>query len=84
MAKFRLTITEVQKGFVDVEADDRDSALEMHLDEYNAGNVTWTDFTITDFDAKEVMEVGGGCSEAVCPGGIDYENLHIGNAQEAG
>lgn len=53
MKTFRINITEIQKGFVDVKAESKDAAEEMHLDEYNAGNVTWTKFTISDVTVEE-------------------------------
>ena len=55
MKKFKLYITEVQKGFVEVEAENIDEAQDMYLDEYNDGHVTWTNFTITDVTAEEVV-----------------------------
>jgi len=53
MKTFRINITEIQEGFVDVKAESKDAAEEMHLDEYNAGNVTWTKFTISDVTVEE-------------------------------
>jgi len=53
MKKFRLNITEIQKGYVDVEAESKDAAEEMYLDEYNDGNITWTHSTISDVTTEE-------------------------------
>ena len=50
---FRINITEIQKGFVDVMAINKDAANDMYLDEYNAGNVTWTDSTISEVTVEE-------------------------------
>jgi hypothetical protein len=60
MKKFKINITEVQKGYVEVEAKNIDEAEEMHLDEYNNGNVIWTSFTITDVSAEEILPANGG------------------------
>jgi hypothetical protein len=57
--KFKLHITEVQKGFVEVEAENIDAAQEMYLDEYNEGNVTWTHSTISEVTAEEITGVTG-------------------------
>lgn len=52
---FRLHFTETQKGYVDVEAENIDVAQDMYLDEYNAGNVSWTSSSITDVSAEVVL-----------------------------
>jgi hypothetical protein len=53
--KFKLQITEINKGFVEVEAENIDAAQEMYLDEYNDGNITWTGSTISEITAEEVL-----------------------------
>ena len=54
MKKFKVYITEIQNGFGEVEADNIDEALEIYLDEYNDGNITWTHSSITDVSAEEI------------------------------
>ena len=54
--KFRLQITEIQKSYVDVEAENIDKAQEMYLDEYSEGNIIWTDSTISEITAEEMPQ----------------------------
>ena len=54
MKKFKVQITEIQEGFVEVEANRIDEAQEMYLNEYNDGNITWTHSSITDSTAEEI------------------------------
>jgi len=53
MKKFRINYTEIQKGFVEVEAESKETAEEMYLDLYNEGKVTWTHHTISDVTVEE-------------------------------
>ena len=54
MKTFRLNITEIQYGFVEVEAENKDAAEDMYLDAYNDGKVTWTNSTISKVTVAEI------------------------------
>ena len=54
MKTFRINYTEIQKGFVEVEAESKEAAEEMYLDLYNEGQVHWTYSSITEAVAEEV------------------------------
>ena len=54
MKTFRLNITEIQYGFVEVKAENKDIAQDMYLDAYNEGKVTWTNSTISEVTAEEI------------------------------
>ena len=60
MTKYKLNFTEEQKGFAEIEAECREDAEEMALDLYNSGKVIWTDSSITDILAEEIICLNGG------------------------
>ena len=41
--KYRVCIEEINRGFVDVEADSKEEAEELALQEYEHGDIYWTD-----------------------------------------
>ena len=51
MKSFRVEITEVQKCFVDIDADDGLQASDRAIEMYDDGMVTWTDSSITKIEA---------------------------------
>jgi len=55
MKKYRINYTEVQKGFVEIEAESKDAAEEKYLDLYNEGQVHWMYSSITEALVEEVV-----------------------------
>ena len=57
MACFTLNFTEIQKGFAEVEAENKDEAEEMALELYNDGAVNWTQSSISEITAENKITV---------------------------
>ena len=55
MVKFTVNVTEIQKGFFEIEAESAEAAEGMAEEVYNDGGVKWTYSSISEVEAKEVM-----------------------------
>jgi len=54
MPKFRLIVTEKVTGFVDIEATNVGEAVEGAQEAYNEGQVTWTNYEITNISTENI------------------------------
>ena len=70
MSKFLFKIKELQTGFVEVEADNYESAKELAMQEYHDGNTEWRDVGICVIPHRKpqdgsfkftIKEVATGC-----------------------
>lgn len=53
MASLKCNVTEINYGFIVIEADSAEEAQDKVLDEYNNGNVIWTNSTISEITAEQ-------------------------------
>lgn len=61
---YTVNVKETQSGFIEIYAGNEDEAYEIAQEEYNNGNITWTNTDNTQYWINDVVEHPSGCIES--------------------